>query len=170
MANIDLTNIIKKRYNLSSPVDSDINLNKILKEDILYSDINDLKPEIYNTPSLAADKDYKDISLLTNEKSVLNSVKNILTTQFCSRLLNPEIELDLRKYLFETLSESKAYFLGYEISTYLPLYEPRIKIKKIKILTHYTSDSYTIELSLYIPSLDKNVNLKSTLDIDGFTF
>ena len=41
------------------------------------------------------------------------------------------------------------YFIGYDICTYLPMYEPRISIKRVKVTVYYDSDAYVIDLQLY---------------------
>lgn len=171
MSNIDLSEIFKKQPSISSTVDSDIKLNDSSKKDVLYSDVKfDLTPNEYLNQGLNAKCSHKDIAKITDEESILNSLRNILTTRAQSRLLNPEMDFDLRSYLFEPLTEAKAYFIGYDISMYLPIYEPRVMIDFINVTAYYNDDAYVIDLSVYIPSLSKSVKLSSILDPDGFTF
>lgn len=171
MANIDLSEVFKKQPAISSPVDSDIKLSDSTKKEIRYSDVKfDLTPEEYFGQSLNSKCTHKDIARITEEESILNSLRNIMTTRFQSRLLNPEMDFDLRSYLFENLTEAKAFFIGYDISMYLPAYEPRITIDTINVIAYYQEDAYVIDLTISIPSLSKSVNLSSILNSDGFTF
>lgn len=171
MANIDLNSLFKKKFTTNSPVDSEINLNKPLKDEILYSDVKfDLETSEFCSSSLNSKKTSKDIATIINEESIINSLRNIMSTKLCSRLLNPEMNFDLRSYLFENLNDATAYFIGYSILTTLPLYEPRIEIKNIHVTTYYNKDSYGIDLQIYIPSISKNIKLSSILNSDGVTF
>lgn len=171
MANIDLNSLFTKKFSLTSPVDSDINLNRPVKNDILYSDVKlDLVPEKFYGESLNSQKTHNDLATIVNEESILKSLQNIMSTRFNSRLLNPEMNFDLRSYLFENLSESKAYFIGYDISLYLPAYEPRIMIDSINVTANYAEDTYIIDLSIFIPTLSKSLKLSSVLSSDGFSF
>lgn len=172
MANIDLTSLFKNENNiLKSRVDSDIKLDHNNGKIEYYSDIKlDLKLSSKTGPELNSDLIEYDIEKITNEESVLQSLKNILNTKFCSRLLNPDMNFDLRSYLFEPLSEAHAYFIGYDISNLLPYYEPRIRIKNITVIAYYGNDTYGINLDFYIPSLDKSLKLSSILSSDGFSF
>lgn len=171
MANIDLNKLFTKKFATTSLVDSNINLNKPVKNDVLYSDVKlDLVPEKFYGESINSQKTHNDLATIVNEESIINSLKNIMSTRFNSRLLNPEMNFDLRSYLFENLSESKAYFIGYDISLYLPVYEPRIIVDSINVTANYAEDTYIIDLSIFVPELSKNIKLSSILNSDGISF
>lgn len=172
MANIDLTSIFKNNNNvLKSRVDSNIKLNHNRGNRELYSDIKlDLELSSKTNTEYNSNIISYDIDIIKNEESVLNALKNILNTRYCSRLLNPEMNFDLRSYLFENLSESKAYFIGYDISNTLPIYEPRIRIKNISVVVYHGDDTYGVYITIYVPSLDKSLKLSSILSNEGFSF
>lgn len=171
MANIDLNNIFKKQSNINSAVDSNIKLSDLSKKEVLYSDVRlDFATEEHLEDGFNTKKTHNDIARITDEESVINSLKNILMTHFQSRLLNPEMDFDLRSYLFENLTEAKAYFIGYDISLYLPAYEPRIMIDAINVTAYFKEDAYVVDLIIFIPSISKTVKLSSVLNSDGFTF
>lgn len=171
MANINLRNVFKQQPNTVSKVDSNIKLNQKSENTILYSDIKlDLTFNEDNSGLLNSDTTNKDLALITNEKSILNALKNILNTKFYSRILNPDINFDLRTYLFEELTEAKAFFIGYDISNLLPTYEPRVIINNVEVTAYIASDAYLINLSIFVPSINKNMKLSSVLSGDGFTF
>lgn len=170
MANIDLNKVFKQRHTLTSPVDSFISLNKPVKNDIIYSDFKlDLTPSEYLGDSLNSKKTSNDIAKIINEESILNSIRNILSTRYHSRLLNPELNFDLRRYLFENITEAKAFFIGYEISSILPIYEPRLTIDNIEVIAYYNYDTYGINIDITIPSINKSLKISSILNSDGFT-
>lgn len=171
MANIDLNKLFKGNFKTTSKVDSEIKLNKNTKKQNLYSDFKlDIVTENYNNLNINASKVNNDIALIVDEESILNSLRNIISTRYQSRLLNPEMNFDLRSYLFDELTEAKAFFIGYDVASYLPIYEPRIEIDNITVTAHYGWDTYSIKMRIYIPSINKNVNLQTLLNSDGFSF
>lgn len=171
MANIDLNKLFVNRFTTTSPVDSDINLNKQQGPDILFSDFKlDLKLEENGNRALNSLKTKDDLEKIINEESILNSLRNILSTKFYSRLLNPEMNFDLRSYLFENITEHKAFFIGYDILSYIPAYEPRVSIKNINVTAYPGNATYTIDLDIHIPVIDKDVKLSSILNSEGISY
>lgn len=171
MANINLNEILKKRQTITSEVDSSIKFNQPQRVNELYSDFKlDLEFNENKTPLLNGEDTSLDVRKIVNEDSVINSLKNILNTKFYSRLLNPDMNFDLRSYLFEELTEAKAFFIAYDINHLLPFYEPRIKITNVDVTAYYNDDAYVINLSIEIPSVNKEIKLSSILDGDGFSF
>jgi phage baseplate assembly protein W len=171
MANINLSKLFKRQQSITSEVDSNIKFNQPLKVEESFSDYKlDLSFNGDKTNILNANSSGKDIQKIVNEDAVLNSLKNILNTKFCSRLLNPGISFDLRAYLFEGITEAKAFFIGYDLTQLLPCYEPRIKVVNVDVTAYYNEDAYAIDLYILIPSINKEVKLSSILNQDGFSF
>jgi phage baseplate assembly protein W len=171
MSNIDLNFIFKKLNSPASQIDSDVKLGKVMNDVAKYSDIKlDLEYEQYTANALNSDKTYSDISLIIDDESIINAVKNILTTKLYSRLLNPELNFDLRKYLFEPINEYTAYFIGYEIFNYLPTQDPRIIVEKVVVTAYINNDTYGIDIHLKLPLSSKKVLLNGILDMDGLSF
>ena len=170
MANIDLTNFYRKRNEKVSFVDSEILLNKADTDNTLYSDVKfDFEFDNFKEKQLNAKESNKDLTRIVNEKSVISSLKNILNTTRNTRILNPDIEIDLRQYLFDELSPTKAWFIGYEICSKIPHYEPRVSIRNVNIGIDWNNDAYVISLEIVIPSLGKNIKLTSILDKEGLS-
>ena len=94
----------------------------------------------------------------------------MMNTTYASRLLNPELDFDMRSYLFENLTEAKAYFIGYDLYHSIPAFEPRVAINKIAVDANIKEDTYSITLSITIPSLKKDITVNSILSEDGFLF
>lgn len=174
MANIKL-NSLEKYFNDNTPkspedlskIDTEVKyLYKDLKLDI--TDINETG--VFKNKAINSNISVKDIEASFDEQAVLNSVKNWLLTDKMSRLLNPELALDLRHYIFEGANEYTAYFLGMDIMRTLPFYEPRIVVDTCKISVNEDEGYFIIDLSMKIPSLNnKQINLKELLDSTGYT-
>jgi phage baseplate assembly protein W len=142
------------------------------KAGYLYKDISfDLKNDSTPGRELFRSNVNTDLKSLYDAASVLNSLKNILTTSPGEKLLNPDFGLDLRDYLFEIITETKAFFLGQRIYNGLTVQESRVVIDFIDILINPEQSEYIIDISLSIPSLDVfNISLKGILNNEGFTF
>jgi phage baseplate assembly protein W len=121
-------------------------------------DIKEVKARSFN-----AKESNKDLQRIINEESVIASLRNIFNTSACSRLLNPEMNFEIKKYLFEPITQYKAWFIGYDIHTQLPVYEPRIRVNHVKVSASIEQNCYYIELSVSIPTLQEDLNLSSVL-------
>ena len=171
MANINLNKLFRTPQQITSEVDSNIKFNQPQEVKELYSDYKlDLSFYENKTNLLNSEETSIDVEKIINEEAVLNSLKNILNTKFYSRLLDPEMNFDLRSYLFEDLTEAKAFFIGYDLVHLLRIYEPRVNITNVDVKAYYQADAYVIDLYISIPAIKKDVKLSSVLNGDGFTF
>ena len=170
MANINLNNYFRKSTNTKSNVDSRIKLNKSTKAKEYYGDILfDLDTNELKERPLNAKESTRDLKRIVNEESVITALRNIFNTHHGSRLLNPEVAFDIKQYLFEPLTQTKAWFLGYDICQTLPIYEPRVTIDGVVVDVHANEGCYTIQLSVRIPSLNKSIKISSILSQEGYS-
>lgn len=130
-----------------------------------YSDVRfDMKiKEISERPLNAKENNY-DIQKLVDEDAVVTSLKNLLHTVGCTRLLNPEIDLDLSSFLFEPINQHTAYWIGYCLNNMIPAYEPRVVVKGVKVVGYPDEKCYDITLTLEIPTLNKVINVSTILE------
>lgn len=172
MANIDLTKLLSANYNTTSPVDSNIKLNKENKQIEYYSDVEfDLKFIQNKDNQLNSSETNKDIKKLINEEAVIQSLKNILNTRYCSRLLNPNLDINLDYYIFNQLDYYTAWFLADDLKNLIARYEPRVRVDNVDIVVHYQEDAYEITLDLSIPSLNASLDFKMLIQHnDGIAF
>lgn len=129
MANINLNNYFRKASDIKSPIDSRIQLNKAVTDKEYWGDVRlDLDVNEIKERPLNAKESTRDLQKIVNEESVIVALRNIFNTHVGSRLLNPDMAFEIKQYLFEPLTEAKAWFLGYDICQVLPMYEPRVQI------------------------------------------
>jgi phage baseplate assembly protein W len=143
------------------------------KAGYLYKDILfDLKTSYgVRGGELLRSNSVKDLEAIYDVDAVIVSLKNIMTTTPGEKLLNPTFGLDLRDYLFETVSETKAFFLAQKILTGLSVQEPRVVIEYIDIVALIDEMEYDIELNLSVPSLNVyGLSLKTALNNEGYLF
>lgn len=143
-----------------------------IKKGYLYKDIKfDLNMAFTQGKELFREADKKDLKAIFDIESIINSIKNILTTTPGQKLLNPVFGLDLRNYLFETVSDTRAFFIGQDILTGLVFQEPRISVDVIEITPVPEEMQYIIDISISIPDLNRyRISLKGVLDREGYNF
>lgn len=170
MANINLNNYFRKSSDIKSPVDSKIQLNKSETDTTKWGDLKlDLEFNEIKERPLNAKESTHDVQRTINEESVIIALRNLFNTHSCSRLLNPELSFNVSQYLFEPLSITNAWFLGYDIEQFFPLYEPRVKIQGVEVIANIKENLYEIILTIGIPDVSgKNLKISSILSQDGF--
>jgi len=143
-----------------------------LRDGYLYKDIGfDLVNRYTDNVELYKNNENTDLKPIYDANAVLNSIKNILTTSPGEKLLNPLFGVDLRDYLFETVSETRAFFLGTDLYNGLTEQEPRITIDRVDVVAAIEEQLYDIDLNISIPSLNINgITLRGILNNDGYTF
>tara|TARA_R110001606_G_scaffold193884_1_gene341578 strand:+ start:863 stop:1348 length:486 start_codon:yes stop_codon:yes gene_type:complete len=136
----------------------------------LYKDIKfDISFNRFNRPELYSNSSPKDLSEIQDSESVINSIKNILTTTPGQKLLNPTFGLDFRSYLFEPVNTTTSFFLGQFIYGNLGIQEPRIELGAVIIEGNPDENQYDVEISFSIPKLNiYNLSLTATLNKDGY--
>lgn len=173
MANIKLKSLAKQ-FEDKTPVTVSNLPDLAEKVTTKYSDlhldlVNVQTSGLYKDNPISSNINISDIQRDTNLDAILNSVRNWMRTTKYSRLLNPDISIDLRQYLFEAVNEYTAYFIGMEIMKYLPYYEPRINIAECNISVDVDNGLFEIILHITIPSINnKSVTLKEILGSDNF--
>ena len=75
---------------------------------------------------------------LTTVDAVKNNIESLLNTQVGERLLQPNIGVNLRKYLFEPITEEVNLLIEDEIITSFKKWLPFINIKDLKITSEDT--------------------------------
>ena len=171
MANINLNNHFKKKSDIKSPVDSRIQLNKAETDKQLWGDLRlDLKCNQIKQRPLNAKQSTKDLQKVVNEQSVIVALRNIFNTHGCSRLLNPQMSFELGTYLFQPLTQEKAWFLGYDIYQQLPKWQPRVRISNVNVIADIKNDCYIIQLTVSIPNVSgETFKISSILSATGYS-
>lgn len=170
MANINLNRFYSSDKTLKSNVDSSITVNTSTTKNDFWGDIKlDLEEGEYRDTSFNTKQVSSDLQRIKNEEAVIIALRNLFNTQYGSRLLNPEISFNLGYYLFQPINSVTAWFLGYDIMQYFPLYEPRVVINGIKITPNLDDECYIIEMRISIPDVSgESFKINSILNQDGF--
>ena len=112
-----------------------------------------------------------DLHTSIDEGAIMNSLRNIFTTNPGEKILDPTFGLNLTKWLFEPVDEFIAQEIGEAIMEGIEKFEPRVSIKNITVNMDAERNQYDLKLVLTIPSLniiDKTYD--AILNQPGFNF
>jgi len=130
-----------------------------------------------NDPSILAERGYKDLDLnfrvhpikkdVTmhyNEKAIINSVKNLVSTNFYERPFRPEIGSDVRRILFEMVDSVSGAALERQIAEVINNFEPRVSIETITAIPSPDENGYKVTLSFFINTLPNPITINFFLE------
>jgi phage baseplate assembly protein W len=104
----------------------------------------------------------KDVTKHVNEYAVINSVKNLVSTNFYERPFRPEIGSGVRNLLFEMVDTVTAAQLERAISEVIANFEPRVSVSEIVAVPSPDENLYKIKLEFFI------INNPNPISIDFF--
>tara|TARA_R110002020_G_scaffold36323_11_gene109024 strand:+ start:1592 stop:2080 length:489 start_codon:yes stop_codon:yes gene_type:complete len=146
--------------------------NNALKENYLYKDLFlDIDNRVSYNNKLNRKEELRDVLGLFDIEAVQNSIANALLTSPGEKILNPEFGVDLRRYLFEPVSDDITDEIQEDITDNLPNWEPRIDLENVFVEADEDQQEYNITLQINVPSLDVyGLSLRSVLNSNGYNF
>lgn len=91
-----------------------------------------------------------DVSLVLDSRAVINSVRNLLSTNFYERPWQPSLGSNMNALLFEPMTGITASNLSDEITNVINNYEPRVSIDYINVAPDEPNNGYNVTLSFFI--------------------
>ena len=104
----------------------------------------------------------KDIVKHTNEYAIINSVKNLILTNYYERPFRPEIGSGISKLLFENVDPIISAQLERAIEETITNYEPRVSLSLVRSTAYPDENRYNITLTFFI------INNPNPITIDFF--
>jgi phage baseplate assembly protein W len=92
----------------------------------------------------------KDISKSIGPMAVVNSIKNLILTNYYERPFQPDIGSNVRRLLFENLDNITASTIKDEIERTIVNYEPRATVKTINVTADYDKNGFKVYLEFFI--------------------
>jgi phage baseplate assembly protein W len=128
-----------------------------VNENFTYSDLHlDLQMQQLVTNESAKIPQQQDVAADYDLGAIRNSIINIFLTSPGDKLLNPEFGIDLRDYLFLSVSDTVASSIYDDIYNNITRFEPRIVLDKLRVIPDYDNQQYTINMSISVPLLRVN--------------
>lgn len=119
---------------------------------------SDFLPNLYPHPVS------KDIVKYINENSVVRSIRNLLMTDRFERLYQPNIGTNLRKMLFEPISDATSEAIASFIKETITKSEPRAKIISVNVAPDDERHRYLVTLTVLIINTQDPISFNITLD------
>lgn len=106
----------------------------------------------------------KDINKHTQERAVINSIKNLILTNHYERCFRPEIGSNIRRLLFENIDNIVAAQLEREVTETINNFEPRVKIIKLTATASPDENKYSMTLEFYVINNPSPITITFFLD------
>jgi phage baseplate assembly protein W len=105
-----------------------------------------------------------DISKHKDEYAVINSIKNLVLTNFFERPFQPNIGSNVRKLLFETVDSVTSVALQRAIEDVIKNFEPRATISKIIVDPNYDQNAFAVTLQFFIINRSTPITINFQLE------
>ena len=92
----------------------------------------------------------KDLVLKNNADVVIRAIMNLLQTNHYEVPFHPEIGCNIRKLLFENISEFTARDISRFIQETVENFEPRAKIQSLVVAPNEDQNAYNVKLRVFI--------------------
>lgn len=106
----------------------------------------------------------KDLVPRTDENAVVYAVRNLILTNHYERPFHPEIGSNIRKMLFEPLSEFTAKSIARLIEETIRNFEPRAQVQRIDVIPAFDQNAYTVRFEFYLISNPKPMTVDFLLE------
>ena len=107
----------------------------------LFSDID---------PSFTRNPKTGDLLLVKDDRSVKQSISNLLNTSFGERLFRPNLGSALRRFLFEPIDPITTMEIRDCVLDVIKNYEPRIGTLFVDVISYPDQNTYNIEVEYSI--------------------
>lgn len=112
----------------------------------------------------------RDFKVAFDLNAIKNSLRNLFNTLPGERILLPEYGADLRKFIFEPITEATASSIGRSISRAIEQWEPRVTLDRLDIVGVADQHEYNITLILIVPFLKGLLQLDTVFTRSNFSF
>ena len=106
----------------------------------------------------------KDINKNVGDMAVINSIKNLISTNNYERLFNPIFGGNIRAMLFENMDPITALRMEKEITSMIQNYEPRATLNSVTIVPQYESNAYDVKIKFRIVNRQDPIQISFQLE------
>ena len=96
----------------------------------------------------------KDLAILTNERSIRRSVRNLVETIPTERFFNSTLGTNIRRSLFDFVDYSTAVVIEDQIRNTVRFYEPRVANLKVQVDPRPDDNSFDVNVVFDIVGQD----------------
>lgn len=106
----------------------------------------------------------KDITKHVGDLAVINSVRNLLSTNHYEKPFRPEIGGNIRSLLFENLDMITSTLIQKEILRVVETYEPRASVEELVVQPSYENNSFSVTIRFSIINRTEPVTISFLLE------
>jgi phage baseplate assembly protein W len=106
----------------------------------------------------------KDINKNVGDMAVINSIKNLISTNNYERLFNPIFGGNIRAMLFENMDSVTALRMEKEIVSMIQNYEPRAILSSVTIIPQYENNAYDVKIRFRIVNRQDPIQISFQLE------
>ena len=101
----------------------------------------------------------KDLTVLKDEDSVKESIKNLILTDRGERLMQPNLGGNVTGMLFENITPSTLRLMEDRVRTTIELYEPRAELQNVAVTANIDGGTVNIRITFYITNVEQPIDL-----------
>lgn len=106
----------------------------------------------------------KDINLLSGERAIITSLKNLILTAHYERPFQPNLGCNVRKMLFENMDIITASALEKEIEQVIKNYEPRVNLVGVSVVPNFDENAFSVAMQFYTVNRTEPVSITFQLE------
>lgn len=105
-----------------------------------------------------------DISKHKDEYAVINSIKNLVLTNFFERPFQPNIGSNVRKLLFENVDSITSVALQRAIEEVIKNFEPRARVNKVTVDPNFDGNAFAVTLQFFVINRSSPITINFQLE------
>jgi len=106
----------------------------------------------------------KDVNKNLDEIAIVNSIKNIVSTNHYEKPFQPDFGSNVRRMLFENLDTITASALEREIEQSINNFEPRVRLLSVRVVPKFDDNAFSVEMQFYILNKSDPVTINFLLE------
>ena len=96
----------------------------------------------------------KDLPVLTNERAIIRSVRNLVETIPTERFFNPDLGTDIRDTLFENFSRTTVTVIEDQVKDTIRAFEPRVSKVRVEVVARPDDNNLDVKVLFNINGLE----------------
>ena len=105
-----------------------------------------------------------DLSVLTNERAITNSIKNLVQTIPGEAAFNYQVGSSVRSYLFEIIDAGTAGLIRNEVEATITANEPRARVIDVVVEPRPAQQQFMVSVTYEIVGYDQIINVDFILE------
>lgn len=105
-----------------------------------------------------------DLTVLKDEDSVKESIKNLILTDRGERLMQPDLGGNISAMLFENITPAVLLLIQNQVRTTIDLYEPRAELIDVVATSNIDDNVVKVQISFYITNVQQPLALDIFLE------